>query len=392
MEHKKIITFGALLFILIAIVGIFIFYTHTKNKPASLSPINNEKVDSLGNNEIANLAISDADAKKFFHATEIISNDSPESIQFWTEAYCPNEGTKYDYQIPSKYASYEVDCTYADNTGSIYLGQHGGCPSCVMASIKLYKKNNTTDYRKPLEQEAENSDKKNELLESLKSELNTLLSKKLLDSDTILKQKFGEYIKKYNQQVYESEEDTYEENGSIFRGLIDSASGKKWLSYIANLNKGYETSSMIFFVEYNNKILNIIPGKFFHGRTGSGIEIMEDMVKGQYPFFTINYGDYGGTCTGSFDTVSLYGIKDGKFKEFGDINNTLSAASGLEIDSKVYFKDLDNDRNKEIEIIGDISFQKCKFNCECEDKILVSEPTHKIMKWDATTETFLRVK
>jgi hypothetical protein len=37
-----------------------------------------------------------ADLTKF-KATEIVSNNLPNSIEFWTQAYCPASGTKYDY-------------------------------------------------------------------------------------------------------------------------------------------------------------------------------------------------------------------------------------------------------------------------------------------------------
>ena len=70
-----------------------------------------------------------ADLTKF-KATEIVSNNLPNSIEFWTQAYCPASGTKYDYNF--NYYRYNLgDCEEGE------IGSHGGCPTCVMSKIKL---------------------------------------------------------------------------------------------------------------------------------------------------------------------------------------------------------------------------------------------------------------
>lgn len=67
-----------------------------------------------------------------FKATEIVSNNLPESIEFWTQAYCPGSGTRYDYiyNMPG----YILKSCEKGNDGS-----HGGCKTCIMSNIKFVK-------------------------------------------------------------------------------------------------------------------------------------------------------------------------------------------------------------------------------------------------------------
>jgi len=79
--------------------------------------------------------VSDDEAKAIFQATEIVNNSLPDSIEFWTEAYCPGSGTKYDYRFfDIKMYEYVFDsCVEGD------FGIHGGCETCKMSKIKLKK-------------------------------------------------------------------------------------------------------------------------------------------------------------------------------------------------------------------------------------------------------------
>ncbi|MDD4409568.1 MAG: hypothetical protein PHW52_02830 [Candidatus Pacebacteria bacterium] len=69
--------------------------------------------------------------KEKFQATEIVSDNLPDSIEFWTQANCPNSKT-YKYIIPD---GYDLQGCVAGTTGS-----HGGCATCRMSKIKLLKK------------------------------------------------------------------------------------------------------------------------------------------------------------------------------------------------------------------------------------------------------------
>lgn len=57
----------------------------------------------LGTQQNTQEKMTDATAKIFFKATEIIANDLPASISFSTQEYCPNSGTNEDYLIPEGY-------------------------------------------------------------------------------------------------------------------------------------------------------------------------------------------------------------------------------------------------------------------------------------------------
>lgn len=70
-----------------------------------------------------------SDPKLLFSATEIIANKLPETIEFWTEAYCPKDGSPYDYTVPGNY--WLLSCEKGET------GSHGGCPTCIMSKITL---------------------------------------------------------------------------------------------------------------------------------------------------------------------------------------------------------------------------------------------------------------
>jgi len=72
--------------------------------------------------------ISSSDASKF-SATELVENNLPNSITFWTTAYCPGAGTPFDYKIPAGYQK--------ESCISGPMGSHGGCSYCAMSKIKL---------------------------------------------------------------------------------------------------------------------------------------------------------------------------------------------------------------------------------------------------------------
>ena len=64
-----------------------------------------------------------------FRVTELISNDLPRAIEFWTTAFCPGAGTAMEYKIPPAYRI--ESCTPGP------MGSHGGCVYCAMSRIRL---------------------------------------------------------------------------------------------------------------------------------------------------------------------------------------------------------------------------------------------------------------
>ncbi|MFA5431374.1 MAG: Ser-Thr-rich GPI-anchored membrane family protein [Candidatus Paceibacterota bacterium] len=65
-----------------------------------------------------------------FSVTELVEDNLPESITFWTTAYCPSSAS-FPYIVPEGYKS--VSC----EAGAV--GSHGGCSFCAMSKIKLVK-------------------------------------------------------------------------------------------------------------------------------------------------------------------------------------------------------------------------------------------------------------
>lgn len=77
-----------------------------------------------------------------FKATEIVSNDLPDSIEFWTEAYCPGSGTNYDYKLYDQGSYWDY---YLSSCEKGEIGSHGGCKTCIMSKIKLSQDHNATE-------------------------------------------------------------------------------------------------------------------------------------------------------------------------------------------------------------------------------------------------------
>ncbi len=75
----------------------------------------------------------DKKLKSRFIATEIVSSNLPESIEFWTQADCPWV-SRWEYDI-SQPGYYVVNCTNGEE------GSHGGCDRCIMSKIELKKGN-----------------------------------------------------------------------------------------------------------------------------------------------------------------------------------------------------------------------------------------------------------
>lgn len=66
-----------------------------------------------------------------FSVVELVSNNLPQSIEFWTTAYCPDAGSAMGYKVP---AGYRVESCEGGPVGS-----HGGCSFCAVSKIRLVK-------------------------------------------------------------------------------------------------------------------------------------------------------------------------------------------------------------------------------------------------------------
>ncbi len=75
------------------------------------------------------------DSASKFKATEIVEDNLPDSIMFWTSANCPNSGLSSSYNVPDGYEV--VTCERGP------MGSHGGCSNCIMSQIKLKLKKET---------------------------------------------------------------------------------------------------------------------------------------------------------------------------------------------------------------------------------------------------------
>lgn len=144
-----------ILFFIAIAIGTFFVYQNKRNNNQEVN--NNQKIEqevinketnSSNDNQGQSSSIdSNEDIKRGFRATEIVSNNLPESIEFWTEAYCPGSGTDYDYHFDKNW-NYKYNYSwdyYLSSCEEGETGSHGGCPTCVMSKIKLSKDHNPSE-------------------------------------------------------------------------------------------------------------------------------------------------------------------------------------------------------------------------------------------------------
>lgn len=72
-----------------------------------------------------------------FGMTDLVSNNLPNSIEFYTQATCPGNGV-YGYPIPTGYKLESCSTGYSPS-------EHCGCSSCIMAKVKLSKSTTSTN-------------------------------------------------------------------------------------------------------------------------------------------------------------------------------------------------------------------------------------------------------
>ena len=103
-----------------------------------LDPNSKIKEFNENNNSFTTYIGIKKDLEKYskFSATEVVEDNLPESITFWSPAFCPDRYTNYVYSAPEGYEL--VSCEMGQT------GTHGGCSYCAMSKIKL-KANKKTD-------------------------------------------------------------------------------------------------------------------------------------------------------------------------------------------------------------------------------------------------------
>lgn len=122
-----------LIILILTIVGTSIFFI-IKNKTNGATEQNSAEQPLSEKKYLPSKTMTDEQAKTFFHATEIVLNNLPDSIDFWTEAYCPKSGTNFDYDS-NALSNYIVDrCEQGE------IGSHSGCKTCIMSKLILHEK------------------------------------------------------------------------------------------------------------------------------------------------------------------------------------------------------------------------------------------------------------
>jgi len=101
----------------------------------------NNRLDEINknNNSLTTYVGTKPASKNYskFAATEVVNDNLPSDITFWSSAYCPNQGYRnYVYTVPEGYEL--VSCEMGG------VGTHRGCSYCAMAKIKLKVKSATT--------------------------------------------------------------------------------------------------------------------------------------------------------------------------------------------------------------------------------------------------------
>ncbi len=182
--------------------------------------------------------------KEKFSYTELINNNLPQDIEFWTQAYCPFSDPNYSYIIP-----YDFELLSCEKGR---VGSHGGCSTCVMSKIKLRPKN-INDFYQSVD------------IEYAIESLNSVLKNYNLKKDDF------RIIDRYNSHLLIDDSSTSFINKQIIsiiqekRNYYAVINGKKYGPYQEVLNKTYEHDYPIVEYRDNNKyyvIMNRILGPY----------------------------------------------------------------------------------------------------------------------------------
>lgn len=149
MKNTGAILFGILGILVFIFLGFIYFLNNNQQNNSNQEAIQEENVISVQGGE-GNIIPAqkeeivksdDKDIKERFKATEIVSNNLPESIEFWTEAYCPGSDTSYDYPLDLTGNSEYL----LSSCESGEIGSHDGCKTCVMSKVKLTRRTCESD-------------------------------------------------------------------------------------------------------------------------------------------------------------------------------------------------------------------------------------------------------
>ncbi len=344
--------------------------------------------------------------ESFFKATEIVSNNLPHSIEFWTEAYCPDEETPYNYIVPEGYSFYSCDKSKQEK------GTHGGCPTCIMSLIKLtknyliYEGGFLCDY--PEEYECPEILLDDNRLYHLEKDLYS----EIFNSNDKLKNHIEERVNIEFEQML-IRRGSFDKNSNNQVAIvsfckdnckINLEDGLKGLSYLEN--KGF--NDFLIITEKEDKSF-----KIFYFPTHSVIRSANnfsinpvELINDEKPFFIgSRWGCGSSSFAGCGTEYYLFRIINGELIQSHELMSVWEGLTykGNEKDGyveekvfdsvkKITFEDIDNDNDKEI------IFEKEKFNgnpkydenYNITNKEEVNFTTYQVvLDWDRDKKQFL---
>lgn len=275
--------------------------------------------------------MSEEEAKQYFHATEVVSNNLWESIllndrtkigdsdiftydleiEFWTESNCPYDGTDKDYKIPANMIF--SDCEKGE------IGSHGGCPTCEMSKIKLIPcgsytncsvdelyskvgkiinskkiiKSSSLDFYTDTKFDKEFHGAWGDSIAGLVDFINNL------DLKNIIK---GDYSKEYIEKIFTDSGFNEDNRFQINTGTFDS----KYSGNVALISFSYEGDDYILMLyeDSRKKLLNVWPYHYFENKP---------LMVGNKFLFEADFVQGGGSCAGWGGTQYSCRIQDTNF-------------------------------------------------------------------------------
>ena len=308
MKQKGIVSIaiiGIVILFLIAVGG-FGYYLIDKNKKQKEDNQNIQqnqelkiKNNQVGKNQEKNQKVypdkmTDEEAKEYFHATEIVNNNLPKAITFWTEAYCPGMGIVYEYIIPEGFKLHRC-VNYEQEKGT-----HGGCPTCAMVKISL----KTTEYKEK-EEKATFIDGDHNITYSREWDI---ASQELTDDIFYSNEKLIEYIiasydlagLELDQKIQRGKFDVMNNNDVVLINLISSLMERDYF-YVIEKGEKYSVLSFIYSTHHIGTTIDVIPNYF---------------INNGKPFFIAYNGNATtGGCVTINENMLLYRIYNGVPKE-----------------------------------------------------------------------------
>jgi hypothetical protein len=372
----------------------------------------------VGNADLSNQYVRDASdnyfdiekgsegVKEFFHATEIINNNLPRSIEFWTEAYCPSDGTNYDYIVPLGF-----DLYYCDKNDQ-EVGTHGGCSTCIMSKIQLVKSyfpfNSSFDisdckyrpYQCPV------------LMGLLTNDISVFengLSSEIVNSDSLLKKYVEEFTGKTFEQilVQRGNFDKNSDNSMVVASFcqynclyslddgLSYSKNKGFNDHIAIINEGGSLKVFYFPTHSVVRNANLFLNKPLY------------LIYGGKPFFIgSGWGCGATTNVGCGQTFYLFQFIDGELTPRQILTSTWEGFTYsstldkeeyvIDIVKQVEFNDIDGDANEEIIFSKESFTGKADYdsagNITNKNDLNDFRDYQTIFKWDKKSEYFLELK